>query len=422
MEAATPLNLPQIRFVGDRLIVDGLQVTDDCALRLAREAHDPIGLLLDAIEIGSRILDREATGAQVDVVKAEFETLRTRVEERTRAVVERIDQRFAEKLGADDSDLSRALSRHFGDESSDAVQHKIRIAVTEVTAKMREDLRAQLMAESDDNPLAKFHRQQMIVAAEREKRQADDMRSLHQELGELRLQLERERGDKEKLDEVAAEREKGTAKGRTYEEAVFEALDAIAAGQGDVCEAVGDFSEGTGKKGDVVVAIEAREAPRAAGSSSRRRTRGSRPEALRYLDNAKAQRNADFAVLVVPGEDKIPSQMVPLREYNGDKLIVSFDPEDEFALALQVAYSLARARVMLTKGAGDGIDGGAVQEAAERALQSMEDVRRIKQNLTASKTSIDKATEIVDEMAAGVSRPARRDPAPACGFSGSARL
>ena len=403
MEAATPLNLPQIRFVGDRLIVDGLQVTDDCALRLAREAHDPIGLLLDAIEIGSRILDREATGAQVDVVKAEFETLRTRVEERTRAVVERIDQRFAEKLGADDSDLSRALSRHFGDESSDAVQHKIRVAVTEVTAKMREDLRAQLMAESDDNPLAKFHRQQMIVAAEREKRQADDMRSLHQELGELRLQLERERGDKEKLDEVAAEREKGTAKGRTYEEAVFEALDAIAAGQGDVCEAVGDFSEGTGKKGDVVVAIEAARGPaRGRIVFEAKNSKVSRPEALRYLDNAKAQRNADFAVLVVPGEDKIPSQMVPLREYNGDKLIVSFDPEDEFALALQVAYSLARARVMLTKGAGDGIDGGAVQEAVERALQSMEDVRRIKQNLTASKTSIDKATEIVDEMAAGV--------------------
>ena len=41
MEAATPLPLTQVRFFGDRLVVDGLLVDDECAVRLAKEHDDP---------------------------------------------------------------------------------------------------------------------------------------------------------------------------------------------------------------------------------------------------------------------------------------------------------------------------------------------------------------------------------------------
>ena len=93
----------------------------------------------------------------------------------------------------------------------------------------------------------------------------------------------------------------------------------------------------------------------------------------------------------------MPARMHPLREYNGDKLIVSFDP-DEGPLALQVAYALARARVLMARGGGDGIDGAAVTDAAERAIAELEEVRRIRQQLTGAKTQIDKASEIVGAM------------------------
>jgi hypothetical protein len=43
-----------------------------------------------------------------------------------------------------------------------------------------------------------------------------------------------------------------------------------------------------------------------------------------------------------------------------------------------------------------------VRDAVERALGLMDEVRRIKQQLTASKTSIDKAGDIVQAMADGV--------------------
>jgi hypothetical protein len=94
--------------------------------------------------------------------------------------------------------------------------------------------------------------------------------------------------------------------------------------------------------------------------------------------------------------------MHPLREYNGDKLIVSFDPAEGQPLALTLAYSLARARVLMAGAAADGIDTAAVRACTERALAAMEDVRRVKQQLTGARTQIDKAAEIVDAMAARV--------------------
>jgi hypothetical protein len=159
----------------------------------------------------------------------------------------------------------------------------------------------------------------------------------------LNAELAGLRAEKEKLEEVAAEAERGTAKGRSYEEEVAAAVDAIALPLGDDAQAVGDQRESTGKKGDVVVAIGASHGPaqgRIVFEAKDRRL--SRPGALQELDACMAERNADFAVLVVPTVDEMPAKMHPLREYNGDKLIVVYDLDDG-PLALQVAYSLARA-------------------------------------------------------------------------------
>jgi hypothetical protein len=115
-----------------------------------------------------------------------------------------------------------------------------------------------------------------------------------------------------------------------------------------------------------------------------------------------SKRNADFAVLVVPAEEKVPARMAPLREYNGDKLIVTYDPEDGSRLALEVAYGLARARVLMARGDGDGLDSGALRDTIERALTAMEDVRKIKLQLTGATNGIDQARAILDEMAGRV--------------------
>ena len=104
----------------------------------------------------------------------------------------------------------------------------------------------------------------------------------------------------------------------------------------------------------------------------------------------------------MPAEEKVPARMAPLREYNGDKLIVTFDPEEGSRLALEVAYALARARVLMARGDGEGLDAGALRDAIERALNAMEDVRKIKLQLTGATNSVEGARAILDEMAGRV--------------------
>ncbi|HEX3693179.1 MAG TPA: hypothetical protein VHU13_07535, partial [Solirubrobacteraceae bacterium] len=73
-------------------------------------------------------------------------------------------------------------------------------------------------------------------------------------------------------------------------------------------------------------------------------------------------------------------------------------------LALRVAYSLARARVLVARGVGAGeqVDCAAVRETCERAVTALEDVRKVKLQLTGARTQIDRAGEIVEAMSARV--------------------
>src|SRR5918992_3080154 len=102
MEAATPLRTPTIRTLGeDRLVVDGLVIQDECAVRLVREREeagdDPVKTVADAIEIGARVLDREQAGANADFVKSEFDKVSREVEtafaERAKEVAEELGQK-----------------------------------------------------------------------------------------------------------------------------------------------------------------------------------------------------------------------------------------------------------------------------------------------------------------------------------------
>ena len=197
--------------------------------------------------------------------------------------------------------------------------------------------------------------------------------------------------------------DKGTAKGRTYEESVAEALHAIAAARGDDCDAVGDVRGEGGKKGDVVVAIDACAGPaRGKIVFEAKNSKLSKNEALAELDGAMETRAADYAVLVVSSEDKLPARTHPLREFNGDKLFV--DVRSRRGLD-------ARARGRLRPRPRPRADGArrrrrdrhrALHAEVERAQGAMEDVRRIKSQLTNATTGIEEARRIVDAMAANV--------------------
>jgi hypothetical protein len=410
MEAATPLRKPYVRTVGDRLAIDGLLVDDECAVRLVRDreqsGEDPVKPVQDAIEIGARVLDREHAAANVEFVKTEFERASREVQseftDKARTIAEFFERQFEDVFGPDNGQLARELERRFGDGSAVSVQNRVREAVAETLARSRDELVRQFSSSDDRNPLADFKSAAVRSINEAAARSDATQRALLGQLGELKKELQALRDENEKLEEIEAERERGTAKGRSFEEQVAEAVDAIALAQGDVAEAVGDLKEAMGKTGDIVVSIDATAGPaRGRMVVEAKDRRLSSPRALAELDEAMAERSADFAMLVVPTAEEVPAKLEPLREYNGDKLVVALDPAAG-TLPLELGYRLARARVLMKRDDGDGIDAGAVRDTVERAVAALSEERKVKQQLTGAKTGIDKAYELVETMAARV--------------------
>jgi hypothetical protein len=389
-----------------RVIVDNVVVDDPATAafldRRMATGDDAVAVVVDAIEIGARVLEREQTAVDAEFVRNEFEKVTREVEtaftDKARVVAEFFGEKVDEVFGAENGHLAKELSRLFGEGSSAAVQHQLRQVMLEQSARMREDLLRQFSSADGSNPLADFKAAHLRAARDAAARQEAQLESMREQMVALKLELASLRSEREKASEVAAEAARGTAKGRPYEDAVAEAVDAIARGMGDDCDAVGDFRGAGGRKGDVVVDIDG-----CSGSARGRivfeakHSRKSRKEALSELEEAMAQRSADYGVWVVPSEDRLPARAPALREVGGDKLFVVYDPA-ESPLALQVAYSLARARVLMARGGVEGLDAPALRAEVERALGAMEDVRRIKLHLTNAAGGIESARGVLEGM------------------------
>jgi hypothetical protein len=391
-----------------RVIVENVVVDDPATAAFVdgrtAAGEDPVRVVTDAVEVGARVLEREQSAVDAEFVRNEFEKVSREVEsaftDKARVVAEFFGTKVDEVFGAEDGHLAKELQRLFGPDSTAAVQHQLRQVMHDQSQKMREDLLRQFSSADGSNPLADFKAAHLRAARDAATRQEQQLEAMREQMVALKLELHSLRAEREKAQEVAAEHARGTAKGRPYEEAVAEAIETIARGHGDDCDPVGDLRGGGGRKGDVVVDVDGCSgAPRGRIVFEAKNSRRGRKEALAELEAAMAQRAADYAVWVVPSEEALPARAPALREIGGDKLFVVYDPEDGSRLALEVAYSLARARVLMARGGVEGLDAPALRAEVERALGALDEVRRIKLHLTNAAGGIEQARAVLEGMA-----------------------
>ena len=411
VEPITSITAEQVRLLGDQLLIDGLTVDDEATITLARE-REAAGESLDAlvsqaIEIGARILQREQTASDTEFVKAEFERQAHEVEQQFNESAQKVTDGFKTQIDATfDADaglLPKLLDRHFGENSSSAVQNQVKALVEEMLRTHREALTKQFTADDESNPLIQFQKLTTEIIKQASEQQAKQLLEMNRTITEMQKTIAGSEAEAEGAEKLAEAEARGTAKGRSYEEQVAEAIAAIAQGRGDSAEAVGEKTEGGGKKGDVVVEIEAQGGPaRGRIAFEAKNSRLSRNDAIATLDEARSQRSAGYAVLVVPSDAHAPAKFNPLEELHGNKIVVTFDPETDSTLVLETGYLLARARILMASPEGEEIDGVAVRQAAGRALDLLKKVSGIKSSLTAASNQILKTSETVDELANSV--------------------
>ena len=285
MEAATPLRQPRVTVLANAVVAEGLTVRDRTTVDLVREREaagsDPAEVLVDAIEIGARVLSREQAEVNADFVRTEFEKVSREVEgafgEKARVVAEFLGKRVDDVFAPGSGQLARELERLFGAESSVAVQHQLATVMAEASARMREDLLKQFSSADAHNPLADFKAGTVAVLKRAAEQQDANLRALNEQIAGLQSEVVKLQAERAKVDEVAAEHARSTAKGRPYEEAVLEAIDEIATARGDACDGVG---RPAGRR---------RPARRRAGRRGRLRGPGAGPHRLRGQERADVQ-------------------------------------------------------------------------------------------------------------------------------------
>ena len=421
MEAAQTLPFPghRVELRGDAVVIDNLVVEDRTLVELVeRRLERDISALetvSGALEIGARVLDREATGAEVEAIRRELERASSEAEhsfaERARTISESLEKQFERFLGEEGGAMSKVLethadelaelvARHFGGDRSTAVQHQVRELVVKALGDSRQDLLRQFSAEDGHNPLADFK-----AAVVREvKRSGESHDKLIEKLAQLEGEVKRLHDAREAQADLEAERERGTSKGRAFEQQAFELVEALAAARGDVAHHVGDErSASGGKRGDIVIEVEAAAGPaKARIAIEAKDEKLSKNRAWETLNAALSERDAGFAILVVASDEKVPSGREPLHEYEGNKMIVTLDRETLDSRSLELAYRYARCRCLMAAERDLPLDAPGVRDAAEEALSALREAQKVRSSLTGASNSVKAAHDTLDAMVARV--------------------
>ena len=400
---------------GDAVLIERLVVEDRTLVELIEHRRGreiaPEETVSSALEIGARVLDREATGAEVDAIRRELERVSAETEhafaERARVIGERLEKQFEHFVGEDGGAMSKVLdahgdelaeliARHFGGDRNTAVQHQVKEIVAKSLQESRQDLLRQFSAEDGHNPLADFK-----ASVVREvKRSGESHEKLIEKIAQLEGEVKLLHSAREAEAELAAERERGTGKGRTFEQQAFELVEEMAAARGDVAHHVGDErSASGGKKGDIVIELDAGAGP-AKGriAIDAKDEKLSKNRAWETLNAALAERDAGFAILLVASDEKVPSGRQQLHEYEGNKMIVTLDKETLDARSLQLAYRYARCRCLMAAERDLAVDAVGVRDAAEEALSALKEAQKIRSSLTGASKGVAAARESLDLM------------------------
>ncbi len=393
-----------VRALGDRVVIEGLTVEDRRAAEVVREraqAGTPAPeTVRKAIEIGARVLDSEETAVNVDYVRRELE-----------AGLGQLDEKLEGTLTASAEAINESLAEVFeGDESLLA---QVQDTISKNTMETLQAMSRVLTADDPSNPLINVQKQlgdKMLEAEGRNRAEverlrdqhAKEARAMHAQVSDLRKELARllEREDAD--ERVAEAEEAGTRKGFSFEERVFDAVERLASVRNDCATHTGaEGAEGGGKKGDVLVELGAAQGPSFGRIVFECKDKQlSKRAAWDELNAAMASRAASFGVLVVAGDERVPSGREQLREYEGNKLIVAVDRAEPDALALELAYRLAAARVLMARDRDLSVDAAEVRSVTEEAISCLQQAQAIKSALTGIKTSSDKARTGLEEMVA----------------------
>ena len=391
---------PTVRLEGDRIVIDGLSISDPAlaAFLGERPGAEREAIAERALRIGLLALQDVGVTVNVDAVRTEFERMMRQAEQVNERAATALEQTLRANFADGDGRLPRTLEKFLGDRGA------LRSMVDELFDEKKRDSaigRIGTMLEryfdGDASKLAHLL----------------DPTRLNSPMHQFRQEIAAGfKGIEERLVAIeaaaaarGAERARSAAKGIDFEDLIDAMLGDIARGSGDMVDRT-TLEAGTvmrSKKGDFVltidptvargcdlrVVIEAKDRPMS--------TRQIRDE----LREARENRGAAVAVVVFTPAHA-PRGVAPFTIAGGDVYCV-IDPDAPEPATLEAAIRLARLLALATLAERDvTVDAAAIAAALVGIREQLELVRQLKSQLTSISTATKTVWTGLDEMRAAI--------------------
>jgi citrate lyase gamma subunit len=335
------------------------------------------------------------------MVKREFDAMISTIDTNVGKVLEEAEKGVSDRLTKfSTQELQESLDRHrkgfneeltrlFGPQSADSVQRQID-KLLEAQAKLYRQGLAQVLERTDDpeNPLFKLRKELKDRADEAVKEIRDLRDKVLEIVGEAKG--------------AAAEAEKGTAKGRTYQELVFEHVSDIARHFGDTAVYVADQPglKGQSKAGDVAVEINPQDSGNSAlevAFEAKNQAGISIPKLLKELEEAKENRAAASAVAVFSGAGIVPAGVGLWRDYPGRRFVCVLDKEVPEPIMLEFTYRCARFEALRAIAPAERrFDMSAVRNVIQSIRTRVGVLQQMKTKLTGASSAIDEVQRLIE--------------------------
>jgi len=398
---------PDVQIEDTKVLINHLVVDDRDLAEYLAAAEDQVQAIKEALRLGARILRLAGTSGDVEMVKRQFDGMITDLTGKVDKVLLEAKESLGRRLtqfGTDElqvslrshrKELNDELVRLFGPESANSVQKQIDKMLQEQGKTYVEAL-TQLLEQTDDpdNPFCKL-REELKGKAEEAVKEVRDLRDKVLEVVSAAKATD-------------AEAEKGTAKGRTYQQLVFEHVSDIARHFGDTAIDVADQPglRGQSKAGDAVVEINPLES---SGSSlnlvfeAKNQSGVSIPKLLRELEEAKENRAAASAVAVFSSASIIPAGVGLWRDYPGRRFACVLDKEAPEAIMLEFTYRVARFEALRAIAPVERkLDIAGIRSVIQSVRTRVGQLQQMKTKLTGASGAIEEVQRLVDEHRKGI--------------------
>jgi len=366
----------------------------------------------EALASATRQLAREqdAIGEMIRTARCEFEeslgqVFREQVgDDRKRGLLAQAFQASSERFFVELAGQLAAFENEFQEGRTDNLLGKLSMTFTACWQKAMAEFRQELASEGPDNPLQHVLKGQEQALGDLLRQMKALEETVTQRLIEIAEKVARETTRSE-------ERRLSSAKGRDFEDILFDELWTLASPYGDIVVDVTNVTGANGKGGDYVISVAVDGEPesevRVTWEAKNRENPMSFNAAVKALSEAMENRGASVGVLAFAHRDQMPGRDGPFMLLGEHMIACCSDMDSGDDSVLKVAYRLSRL-LALSSSRAASTDSTAIRSIVSQINAALTALAAPRTHLREIRRRADEALAALGEADAAVNEAGQR--------------